>query len=108
MSMDALAEISAGTRSVEEIESIYDEIMESSDAAQVRELLGMSTEEWTAFAHGVWFDELARWRTAGWPTRCVRCGETIVPGELGWMAIEHRDEHVLAHVRCLAGPPQNQ
>jgi hypothetical protein len=100
MIVDALREIAAGTKTVEDIEAIYERIMNSPDAPKVMDLLGLSRAEWTAFGQGVWFDELARWRSSGWPTRCAECGGPIVPAKFGWLARDRDPDHELVHVEC--------
>ena len=98
--MDILSELAAGTESLHDVERVYDEIMDSSDAPRVRELLGLSSEEWTAFCHGVWFDELARWRAHGWPNKCAKCGRDIEIGAYGWTARESGEQHEMIHLVC--------
>ena len=97
---DVLAEISAGAATLHDVEEFYNSVMESSDAERVAELLGLSRQEWTAFGHGVWFDELARWRRDGWPTVCGRCGGIVDVERFGWLAVNHGDGHRLEHVVC--------
>jgi hypothetical protein len=86
---------------MEDVEALYDAIMESELTPDPASTLTLSKPEWTAFAQGVWFDELARWRCSGWPRLCALCGGPIVPSEFGWMVREINGEHELVHIRCL-------
>ena len=54
---DLLAELALGRISEAEAEKIYDDSMDSG-TVNIPELLGLSKEEWTAFAHGVDFRQL--------------------------------------------------
>ena len=97
---DLLAELALGRISETEAEKIYDDLMDSG-TVNIPELLGLSKEEWTAFAHGVDFRQLSRWRIHGWPTRCLRCGRSIVVSQFGWLATEAAPhEYGLKHVTC--------
>jgi hypothetical protein len=101
--MDALKELRTGARDLEDIEQIYDAIMDSDEASHVAGKLGLSQEEWTAFSHGVWFDELAKWRYEGWPRRCIKCGAELNISAYGWTTLEREEgQHVLTHLRCPA------
>ncbi len=104
MTVDVLAELNAGSRTLQEVERLFDSIMKTKDASRVAELLGLSGQEWTAYCHGVWFDELADWRQNGWPSTCGKCGTTVHVNEYGWLAVEDGDGHVLIHLEC---PGQN-
>lgn len=85
---DVLPELTSRELTLEEIEALYDATMESDHSVAVEELLGISQPEWTAFGHGVGFEELARWRVDGWPTLCPLCGKHIAPCVFGWLAQE--------------------
>jgi len=62
----------------------------------------MSVVEWTAFMHGVWFDELADWRMNGRPTVCAQCTGPLSIGGGGWYAREGMcNRHELVHTSCL-------
>jgi hypothetical protein len=102
--IDLLEELGSAKISMADAYRIYDDLMKSSHGNPEEEL-GLSKEEWTAFAHGVDFDELARWRTEGWPDRCNVCGRAIDVSRFGWLATEAiegaSDSHVLTHVDCL-------
>lgn len=102
MSRDVLAELASHAITLEEAESLYDAILESDRRSAVRELLGMTRFEWTAFGHGVGLEELARWRVDGWPRLCEICGKQVSPPEFGWLAREESSgSHRLVHVACL-------
>jgi hypothetical protein len=101
---DVLAKLLAGEVTLSEVERTYDRLMdgvEKSDAPSVREALCLSNVEWTAFAHGVWFDELAKWRGGGWPSVCAVCSAPIAVEKFGWLPRENEDEtHELIHIEC--------
>lgn len=101
MTNPVLSDLVSGRASLSDIERAYEQVMAAA-ATNVRELLGMSQAEWTAFGHGVWFDELARWRISGWPESCPACGGAVTPGGGGWLAQETSEgEHRLVHIDCL-------
>lgn len=100
-----LAAVAAGELPVEDLEEAYEQLMNSSDSADIAEQLGLSREEWTAFGHGVGFGELARWRRDGWPDRCVVCGERIDAPRFSWLAQGDETSHHLVHVGCLSAKP---
>lgn len=106
MKRDLLYELYSGITSLAEAEAIYDSIMGGEEAAAVADHLGLTPVEWTAYAHGVGFAELARWRHEGWPSACARCGQTIAVHRYGWLAREEREgvegAHHLVHVACPA------
>ncbi|MFJ4294421.1 hypothetical protein ACIP1U_32380 [Cupriavidus sp. NPDC089707] len=64
------------------------------------EALGLTKVEWTAYAHGADFQEVADWRQHGWPDRCFVCGGRIKPESFGWLAREHNGKTQLKHVTC--------
>lgn len=103
MSRDVLSELASGLATLGQIEAEYDAIMNSDRSADAPVLLGMSSIEWTAFGHGVGFDELARWRTEGWPLRCPMCDKELrPPAEFGWLAqVQEDGTHRLVHIGCL-------
>ena len=100
MSIDILTCLSNGEMSLEEAEAEYERVMDSSEKLDPRMALCLSREEWTAFAQGVWFDELAEWRKSGWPSTCVRCGRRLDVDAFGWLAQEVEGNHELVHVEC--------
>jgi hypothetical protein len=101
MSRDVLSELASGTMTVDEVYTLCDTLLESS-APTVEADLGLSHLEWTAFCHGVGFDELSRWRQDGWPSRCPVCGKPITVEAFGWLAQEIPDgTHHLVHISCL-------
>lgn len=101
MSVDVLAELIAGSMSEQDVERMYESVISSPRAADTPRLLGLSEIEWAAFAHGVGFAELARWRRDGWPDRCWFCARPIVVREWGWMVTGPDEAHVLAHIPCM-------
>lgn len=100
MRIDLLAALHENRITVSQAEAIDSEIMASQDASRVAELLGLNTEEWTAFCHGVPFQTLAKWRYEGWPSTCSKCGELISIQKFGWLAVEKGNKFVLTHVTC--------
>lgn len=103
MKRDVLSELASGEVGLAEVEALYDSMMNSDAASLVQDLLGLSSAEWTAFAHGVGFEELARWRADGWPERCPLCGKKLpAPAEFGWFAQAKADgTHRIVHIACL-------
>jgi len=100
---DILAELHLGTLSLADAEEFYESVMESEDAHNAQESLGLSRAEWTAFGQGVPFEELAHWRYDGWPTACARCKGNLDLDSSGWFALESGNEHTLVHVTCPPG-----
>lgn len=82
-------------------EEIADEILaDLGRSVPVHEVLGMSRCEWTAYAHGVEFREIANWRVYGWPNQCFVCKNPIIVENYGWLAREHEGRMQLKHVIC--------
>ena len=110
MSRDALSELASGEVTLEEIEALYDAIMESDRSAAAQELLGMSSTEWTAFGHGVGFKELARWRAEGWPIRCPLCDKELpLPvNSVGWPRKRQMERIGLCTLDAFALESRNQ
>lgn len=104
MNRDVLHALASGDMTLEEAEAFYDAIMDSEAAADAPQVLGMTAVEWTAFAQGVWFDELALWRQAGWPSSCLACGVRIAPADFGWLVKQTATGHRLVHITC---PPDS-
>ena len=101
MKRDVLHALVSGSMSLDEVEGFYDRLMDSGEVGRAAELLGMSPAEWTAFAQGVWFDELAGWRSRGWPRNCVVCGKEVDIPQFGWLVREMMGTPRLAHVACI-------
>lgn len=100
MKHDILDELARGKISPKEAQRIHDEAL-AAGTIGLGEGLGMSNAEYTAHCHGVWFNELAKWRQNGWPTTCAACGKSIDVSKFGWMAREAgRHKHVLEHIEC--------
>lgn len=64
------------------------------------EILGLTRKEWTAYAHGTGFKDLAYWREHGWPDRCFICGQRIDSDNFGWLAREFDGKVQLKHIVC--------
>lgn len=64
------------------------------------EALGMSRVEWTAYAQGAEFRDIANWRASGWPDRCFVCGQSIVLEKFGWLVREIEGQLRIKHVVC--------
>ena len=99
---DVLGDLARNALSDREAEALYDRIMDSDQAGDVRQLLMMSNQEWTAYGQGTPLRTVARWRYGGWPTRCVRCGEEIIVENYGWLVRERPDGVFLEHIECPA------
>lgn len=100
MSRDILKELHDGSASLADVEDYYDSVMDSDHGGRVPELLGLSSNEYSASAHGVHFDVLSRWRYAGWPTTCLVCGKAIDIAKEHWLARDLGDRQGLVHVAC--------
>ncbi|WP_157025570.1 hypothetical protein [Paraburkholderia heleia] len=98
---DLLQELIEGLITDAQAEDISDEVLADMDRTiPVHDALGMSRSEWTAYAHGVEFQEIAKWRAHGWPNRCFVCGQLINVENFGWLAREHDGRMQLKHVVC--------
>jgi hypothetical protein len=64
-------------------------LADTSSTVPANEFMGMSRKEWTAYAHGAEFSEVATWRANGWPNKCFLCGGSIVSDNYGWLARLH-------------------
>jgi len=101
--IDLIQAIIDGTMTFDEAFDMYDKLMDSDYEGDIGEALGLSAIENTAWAHGVWFDELADWRKNGWPNKCAICGKEIVVENWGWFAreIDDGESHELVHIDCM-------
>lgn len=97
---DILKDLHDGSATLIEIESCYDATMDSAHGGRVPELLGLSSPEYSALAHGVHFDVLSKWRYSGWPTTCLVCDKEIDIAEEHWLARDLGQRQGLAHVAC--------
>jgi len=96
-----LSEIWSGVLTGDEANTIVDDIIASPDASQVVERLGLSKKEYTAYLHGAPFDVIARWRYAGWPRECGRCGKSMDSDRYGWRTREEpQGTFILEHITC--------
>ena len=101
---DVLRELIEG-KPIEEVRRFYDSIMDSDQAPQVAELMGLNEHEWRANCHGVGFATLAQWRRSGWPLVCPLCNTAVDPETDYWLAREHEGKWRLVHIRCLPQSP---
>lgn len=99
--VDILYELHKNLISCDQAYSIYEDVIESSDAEHIAEILGLSEFEWTAFAQGVPFNVLSRWRYYGWPDECYICKEKIDITRYYWYASEEKEHWIIRHVDCL-------
>jgi hypothetical protein len=97
---DVLGDLARNNITDAELESLYDRIMDSDQAGDVRQLLMLSNQEWTAFGQGAPFRTLAQWRFEGWPTRCANCEKPITVENYGWLVRERPDGFALEHIDC--------
>jgi hypothetical protein len=97
---DLLDAISRGIMSAEEAEDRAHEIADTRHG-DLRELLGMSSVEYTAYAHGASLVQIARWRRDGWPSHCAICGRNLDVPQFGWVPREIEPVFVLVHIACL-------
>jgi hypothetical protein len=107
MKRNLLKELYDGNISVEQAYDIYDAAVNAS-VGDWAEPLELSDAEATAYAHGVGFAELARWRYEGWPNVCPICGKEIEVEKFGWWAKEIDEGHRLVHITCLPGPTEEE
>lgn len=98
---DLLDELYKGLISVDESYAILESILESPEAPSVKEALGFSDPEYTAYGHGVGLINIAKWRHEGWPEACAKCRKSLVVGEYGWWAKKEDNVGVLYHIGCL-------
>lgn len=100
MNCDILKEVAQGTLSEAEADDVLDAILDSRNAPDAETLLNLSRTEWTAHSQGALWTEIAKWRSDGWPTKCISCGREIHVGEFGWRIVERNDTSCLKHIRC--------
>jgi hypothetical protein len=101
MMIDLLAGLYDGTISPDQAWTICNEVLDSSEAADIRHLLGFSNIEWTAYCWGASFVILAQWRYSGWPDVCPICTEKIVIPNYRWMPRKMNGDMRLFHVACI-------
>ena len=98
---DLIQDLIDGRVTAEQAEDVCSEALaNASEAVSAPEALGISKKEWTAYAHGAEFQDLANWRAHGWPDRCFVCGQPISLDDFGWLAREHDGRMQLKHVVC--------
>ncbi|BBO59025.1 hypothetical protein [Mycoavidus sp. B2-EB] len=66
----------------------------------VHEMLGFSIKEWSAYALGVPFEVIAKWRADGWPDVCFFCKKEIISDSYGWFPYVHDGKYELTHLVC--------
>lgn len=98
--VDVLAALHEGRMTLAEVERQYGRVMASPRAGEAAALLGLTNVEWTAFCQGAHWDDLARFRHAGWPRACTRCGGALDVPAFGWRVQEEDGGVVLVHVTC--------
>ncbi len=81
---DILRELHLGILSSQQADAVFDELMDSSNSSKIKEILGISPQEWTAFGQGASLSLLAKWRYEGWPNSCRICGKAIEFEKYGW------------------------
>lgn len=92
---DILKDLYFGALSSQQADAIFDELMDSSNSSQAREILGLSPMEWTAFGQGAGFPQLAKWRYEGWPSSCQICGAKIQVDQYGWLLADEGMRHLI-------------
>ncbi len=98
---DLLQDLIDGQITTEQAEDICSEVLaDTSATVPAHEALGMTRREWTAYAHGAEFLDVANWRVHGWPDRCFVCGQPIALDNFGWLTREHEGRMQLKHVVC--------
>jgi len=98
---DLLDDLIHGRITAGEADDICSAVLaDTSNSVPANEVLGMTRVEWTAYAHGAEFGDVANWRAHGWPDKCFLCGGKIVPENFGWLAREHDGKIQLRHVVC--------
>lgn len=97
--IDLLGDLINGRITPDEADDICSAVLsDTSLSVSAHEALGMSRKEWTAYAHGVDFANVAEWRAHGWPERCFVCGRAIDSDKYGWLAREHNGTMQLKHI----------
>ena len=95
-----LDSLNSGEMTLADAEEIYDGVMDSDHGGKVAEILGLTPEEYTALGHGVWLDELASWRTNGWPCECPFCGRRVNIEAYHWKIATANGRSSVAHLAC--------
>ncbi|MBN3855057.1 hypothetical protein G3N59_16870 [Paraburkholderia sp. Ac-20340] len=98
---DVLQDLIEGKINEENAEDILSEILHDMNrTVPVKDLLGMSQYEWTAYGNGADFQDIANWRAHGWPNVCFICGQPINVEQFGWLPRRHEGRMQLRHVTC--------
>lgn len=98
---DVLRALSEDTMTVQEVESFCARVMHS-QADKLEFLLGLDHFEYIAYANGILFDNLAKWRYDGWPKVGSVCRTPIDHKKFGWFPRRDSDGNQgIAHIDCL-------
>ncbi|SOY71452.1 hypothetical protein CBM2585_B50420 [Cupriavidus taiwanensis] len=98
---DLLDKLIHGKITSDEADDIGSAVLsDTSQTTPAHEILGLSQKEWTAYAHGADFEDVAYWRQHGWPYRCFVCGRKIDSDNFGWLAREFGGKIQLEHIAC--------
>ena len=100
LAVDVLNQIHVGAIDEINADLLLDRILDSESAPDVKKLLRLTPEEWTAKGQGVLWSVLARWRYAGWPSRCAVCNRSIDPHAFGWRVIVSGETQTIKHIKC--------
>jgi len=88
MKRDLIEDLRSGTITAEEAQSIFDQWLE--EGGTQPEEVGFSRHQYTAYCHGAGVEDLAGWRTQGWPKTGSICGESLVVTDFGLFGIRTR------------------
>jgi hypothetical protein len=96
---DIIGELISGDLSVRDVDRLYDEL----GPYRVQRSWLLSRVEWTAFAHGASWRDLARWRMQGWPRICHECRRALPPPrQYGWFVVPRSGGRSgIVHIPCL-------
>ena len=100
MNINVIDEINSGNLSEAQVIDIIESILDTEDAPNVTTILGISNIEWTAYAQGASFGEIAEWRRSGWPKNCAVCGREINISNFGWWVTEMNGVSAIRHIKC--------
>lgn len=95
---DILEELHTGRSAVADIYALAD----ATPPSEISSRWGLTNAEWTAYAQGAGWADLARWRYTGWPSTCAVCGKHLPkPKEFGWFVVESSEGLAgLRHIGC--------
>ncbi len=100
--IDLINDIFSEKITLDEAGRIYDYYMDNITTTDppIHEILGFSIKEWSAYALGVPFEVIAKWRANGWPDVCFFCKEKIISDNYGWFPHVHDGKYELTHLAC--------